>query len=418
MSGSITYIDPTAPSGGNGSLAHPLNDWRLITPGSTQYLQKAGTTYHGVLYLGLQGSASSPIAIGSYGSGAAPVVNGIVDVDANAKNIKISGFSISSPNGAGVAIQNGSSNIELSGNTISNSLAGIWIGNSAGTGINIHDNIIHNSVGEGIGIDSTLASASNPTIINHNTIDGSGSDGINVTTNYAMITNNTIFNNGLSVAGGAGIHLWGGDPVSGRGDFNAITGNIVYNNHDYVFLDGEGILLDRNVSGNTVSNNLAVGNDSAGIAVYDSSYNTISNNTLIGNGTNFNANHPIRAQLWLADDNGMPQHNNFTNNVLIGTSPSTFGAFMDGGSQTGANKFSGNVIEDQAGLLFDINGVVGNISAWNSLLGASDRSSGVPLSAPGSAPYNYTFPAHTTLPVDGATVQLTGWSSTHGLFGT
>ena len=417
MPASITYIDPTAPAGGDGSLAHPLNDWRLITPGSTEYLQKAGTTYTGVIYLNLKGTTSNPITIGSYGSGAAPTVNGIVDVDANAQYLKISGFSISSPNGPGVAIQSGSNHIEVSNNTISNSLAGVWIGNSAGSGINIHDNVIQNSIGMGIGIDTTTATAADPTVINHNTITSSGSDGINVTSNYAVISNNTISNNGLSVGGAAGIHLWGGDPASGRGDYNVITGNIVTDNHDYSFLDGEGILLDRNVTGNTVSNNLAFGNDSAGIASYDNFGNTVSNNTLVGNGTNFAPNHPVRAQLWLADDNGIQQHNTFTNNVLIGTSANTFGAFMDGGSEYGANTFSGNVIEDNPGLLYDINGTVGSISTWNSLLGGSDRSSGVQLNAPGSGAYNYTFPAGTTAQVDGRTVQLAGWSLSEGLFG-
>jgi hypothetical protein len=46
------YIDPSAASNGNGTQASPFNDWNSVSfqRGNT-YLQKAGTTYPGLLNL-------------------------------------------------------------------------------------------------------------------------------------------------------------------------------------------------------------------------------------------------------------------------------------------------------------------------------------------------------------------------------
>lgn len=415
-----TYIDPTASNGGNGSLAHPFNSWGSLLPGSTAYLQKAGTTFNGVAYLDLKGSAGAPITIGSYGAGAAPVIAGILDFDNGAQYITATGFGIISVNGPGIAIQNGANHIEVARMAISNSLAGIWMGNFAGSDNFIHDNTIQGSIGEGIGLDTTTAGAGHETRVIHNTISRSGLDGIEVTTDHAIISGNTVSDSGLSHSGTAGIHLWGGDPANGWGNDNFISGNVLLHNHDATFLDGEGILLDRNVTGNVVSHNLTFGNDSAGIADYDNGGNTITGNTLIGDGVGPVAAHPVRTELWFAEDNGQIEGNVIRDNVALSSAQGGFAVFTDAQSQVSGNSFSGNVYENTAGLVFDTNGTAGygaQIDTWNTALGAQDLASGVLLNAPGTGGTDYTFAANTTRTIDGRSVHLVGWSAAKGLFG-
>lgn len=416
----ITYIDPTASTGGDGSLVHPFNSWGSLTPGSTAYLQKDGTTFDGVAYLDLKGSARAPITIGSYGVGPAPVIAGILDFDNGAQYITASGFRITSANGPGIAIQNGANHITIAKMAISNSLAGIWMGNFAGSDNYIHDNTIQDSIGEGIGLDTSTASSGHETRVIHNTISRSGLDGVEVTTDHAIISGNTISDSGLSHSGTAGIHLWGGDPANGWGNDNTISGNILLHNHDATFLDGEGILLDRNVTGNVISKNLTMGNDGAGIADYDNGGNTITGNTMIGDGVGPIAAHPVRTELWFAEDNGQIEHNVVVDNVALSSAQGGFAVFMDAQSQAAQNTFSGNVYENTAGLVFDTNGTAGyaaQIDTWNTVLGAQDLASGVALNAPGTGSYDTTFAANTYRTIDGRSVHLVGWSAAKGLYG-
>ena len=61
------YVDPTAASPGDGTLANPFNSWASVTwaPGNT-YLQKRGTTYSGVFKLSTGGTQFQRITVGSY----------------------------------------------------------------------------------------------------------------------------------------------------------------------------------------------------------------------------------------------------------------------------------------------------------------------------------------------------------------
>jgi parallel beta-helix repeat protein len=61
------YVDPTATSPGNGTLASPFRSWTSVTwaPGNT-YLQKRRTTYAGVFKLSASGTAAQPIIVGAW----------------------------------------------------------------------------------------------------------------------------------------------------------------------------------------------------------------------------------------------------------------------------------------------------------------------------------------------------------------
>jgi hypothetical protein len=89
------YIDPSAASNGSGTQARPFNSWNSVSiqRGNT-YLQKAGTTYPGVLaFMSLQGTASLPVIIDSYGTGAPPTVTNVVLFD-NSSYITFQDFTV------------------------------------------------------------------------------------------------------------------------------------------------------------------------------------------------------------------------------------------------------------------------------------------------------------------------------------
>lgn len=59
------YIDPSASTNGDGSLASPFNTWASVTWAPNNiYLQKTNTTYKGQVDI----AANGPITVGSYGS--------------------------------------------------------------------------------------------------------------------------------------------------------------------------------------------------------------------------------------------------------------------------------------------------------------------------------------------------------------
>src|ERR1700675_4339656 len=127
------YIDPSAASNGIGTQARPFNSWSSVSfqRGNT-YLQKAGTTYPGFLLLmSVQGTASLPIVIDSYGTGAAPIVTNVVLFD-NSSYITFRDFTVTRvPTYPSVIIRNGSTHITVNNNSITNAAAsGIFLGRS------------------------------------------------------------------------------------------------------------------------------------------------------------------------------------------------------------------------------------------------------------------------------------------------
>jgi hypothetical protein len=78
--GSSFYVDCQAPSGGNGSLAHP---WDTLTQASDaalapgqRLLFKRGTHCRGTLEIQSSGAPGRPVVVGAYGTGALPRVAG------------------------------------------------------------------------------------------------------------------------------------------------------------------------------------------------------------------------------------------------------------------------------------------------------------------------------------------------------
>ena len=173
------YIDPSGTTNGNGTQASPFNSWNSvwIVRGNT-YLQKAGTTYPGLLYItSVQGTASLPVIIDRYGTGAAPVVTNTVSFD-NSSYVTFQNFTVTLVRAyASIAVQSGSTNIRVLNNSITN---GAGSGLFLGSGCNnvIAYNTIHDVAQDGIVVEKTVCTNSTQTLIYRNTIYNTGIHGI------------------------------------------------------------------------------------------------------------------------------------------------------------------------------------------------------------------------------------------------
>jgi parallel beta-helix repeat protein len=418
--GTVVFIDPTAAAGGNGSQAKPYNNWSFGTlQAGTTYLQRAGTVFTGVIHDTTVGSAAAPVVIGAYGAGAAPVIDGSVDFS-GASYAVFAGFHLTSLSYAAVIIQQGSTHIDVASNAITGSAQGIWIGNQAGGGNWVRDNTVVGSAGAGILVASTLSSQAAPTVISHNLVSGSGNDGIQVASDYITVSGNRLSGNGLQAPGSSGIHVFASSATSGGGQHDRIIGNVSVYNQDRQLQDGNGILLDQWTGHNVVSGNFAMGNDGAGIAVYDSTGNVIRDNVLTGNGLDPAHTHSIHADLVLNQVLGLTTHNAVLDNTVLSERADGEAVFVAAAPAQAANAFRGNVLENLAGPgIYDLAGTIGaDLHVWNGN-GAADQFSGVTISTPASGmAYAYAFSGQKALHLDGHLVHLTGWTPSGGLFGT
>jgi parallel beta-helix repeat protein len=421
MTPATIYIDPDAPAGGDGSIAAPFNSWNVgALQAGTRYLQRAGTTASGLIAVTTAATAALPIVIGAYGSGKAPMFDGMVDFS-GASHVTLTGFTLTSASGAAVIIQQGSSNIEVSGNSIVNANAGVWIGNGMGSHIAILHNTISGAAGNGIAVSGPSISAQPDIAIARNIISGSGADGIQISSNGIEVSGNSISASGLSTTGASGIQVYAGSATAGVGQGNIITGNVLVGNRDATGQDGNGVLLDQWTSGNQVSENFASGNDGAGIVLYDSGANTVTGNVVGDNAADSGGTHRIHADLSLYDTVGLTSRNAFSANVVLSFKAGGVAVSVTAQSMKAGNSFAGDVMENAAGGdVFDAGGRLGaNASQWNRIMAAADHFSGVPLSPPAQGEsFAYRFAARTYVALDGHTVHLVGWSAAIGLAGS
>jgi len=68
FSQTTVYVDPTAGSGGDGSIESPFDSWEDVSfSNGNTYLQKRGTTYHMPTYINIDGITN--VHVGAYGTG-------------------------------------------------------------------------------------------------------------------------------------------------------------------------------------------------------------------------------------------------------------------------------------------------------------------------------------------------------------
>jgi len=328
------YFDPSATLNGIGTQARPFNTWKSVSfqPGNT-YLQRAGTTYPGLLALfSVQGTASQPVTIDSYGTGAPPIVTNVVLFD-NSSYIIFRNFTVTTVSSyPSIVLRNGSTHITVNNNSITNAAAsGIFL---MGNGCNnvIANNTIHDVAADVIDVNQVVCTNKSQILIYGNTIYNAGIHGIELDGSFLIIDYNVIHDSGRTSAGTSGIHIFGGgfqnSQPDGMGNNNLVLNNVVYHAHEPLYHDGNGIQCDSYTHNNQIYNNLIFGNDGMGINLYDSKNNQVHDNTLFGNVVNTigkyfdprwnitNGTSAAHAHTANASTN-----NNFTYNVIIPSLP-------------------------------------------------------------------------------------------------
>ncbi|BDG73470.1 right-handed parallel beta-helix repeat-containing protein [Roseomonas fluvialis] len=382
------YIDTSASRSGDGSLGSPFNTWGGWTlQADTSYLFKAGTVFNGVVVVQGQGTEAAPIVVGSYGSGAPPVIQGSISVE-NAAYVTIADLTIRNSEYAGVAVQGGSRDITILNNTIQNTGTGVWFGSDTGGGNLLQGNLIEGNRVNGVAF-NRLDHSADPTRVVDNVIRDNGSHGIEIHANGISVENNTVSGNGRTIPGSTGIHIYGGvaeiyggEGADGFGFGNVVRGNRVFDNREAssAAFDGNGIQADTYTGNNRIEQNIVYGNDGAGIIAYDSSSNVITGNTISGNGLNRagNPNRPL-GEIILNTDIGKQPLNDLTrgnvvqNNSVTTNDPDVAAFYMDGPTADNGNVFGGNTVERLAGgnvyVVGSQYGTVGsNLSLWNTSL--------------------------------------------------
>ena len=422
MANTVVYIDPTAAAGGNGSIELPLRSWLEVNwQAGVTYLQKAGTVFAGSFDVSADGSATSPIVMGTYGSGDAPVINGSVVFD-GAQYVTLTGLTLQNSSHAAIAITNGSHNITVSDSYINNNAAGIWFSSTAGHDNRIVDNLISDNRQNGISFEGTPGQAGQENIIAGNTVQLNGWHGIDVYANNVVVENNIVFANGGVIAGASGIHVHANSLAQGLGQNNVIRGNVAYGNLDRGGDDGIGILLDHYTGNNLVENNLAFANDGVGIGVYASFENVIRGNTMFGNVLDRSNTHTLHSEFAIntnaALGRGLSHGNVVEGNVALAYDTNNVAVFVDAESAIGETTSQGNIWQNPLGGNVYIWGQSAGRSEtqWNALNGgASDHFSGVPLASAPVGSLEHLFQSDFGLPFDGRVAAIIGWDNSVGL---
>jgi parallel beta-helix repeat protein len=420
LRGPVVYIDPTASSAGNGSLTRPFNSWsdvQVFVPGTT-YLQRAGTTDNEALTIANSGTATDPVVVGSYGRGAQPIISQGINVYA-AQYVDICG--ISSTN---VVVMAACGNILFHGNTVSQSSGlGIWVGSASTGGIQIDGNIVKNNGYDGIGVDHTNTTAQDQIYVTNNFAINNGAHGIELSTDYVTVKDNIFVRNGVAMSGTSDIHTFAAGPSDDAGNYNTITGNVTLDEVDTQAQDGNGIELDQWTHGNTVSNNLSLNNDGAGIVLYDSGANTIVGNITHNNGLDPGHTHSYRGELVLNAANNLTTDNMIAENVFLSDqsgSPAVNIENIGTPPALSGNKFAKNVYQNSSEeSIFDIDGAWGtSLNFWNSTMDAADTLRKVPVADPGTKVCcDYVFPPNTIWTINNLRYEISGWSGLEGLVG-
>jgi parallel beta-helix repeat protein len=227
---------------------------------------------------------------------------------------------------------------------------GFDISDGAGPGLLISGNLIEDSATHGISV-SVNGTASQPNVITGNTIRRSGHHGMEIRGSWWQIERNTVSASGQSIAGTSGIHLYSAAATEDSGDHNLVRYNLSFNNADTGASDGNGIQVDHWCDNNTVSFNLAWGNDGAGINVYEAQNNLVFGNTVRGNGLDPGGSHGALGEIIVgaAADNNRTAGNQVFDNIAVATRANVPAIYVDGRAYGSANTVGPNLLQNTAG---------------------------------------------------------------------
>ena len=323
-----TQYDPAGLSctGGGASYYVTIADVNAATfSANDSILFKKGETWTAAITFPSSGSEGSPITIGTYGSGAQPVIDA-TGLDwaflANGKSYLIfDGFDVRGGDATytPVFIYSSSNNNIIRNNTVrhatgSSPYPAVFIYNSSN---NVVDNNVVDNVYKGIGATRSSVGTADGNTISNNTVTGSvdyaivvnGDDvGFAGATN-TIVEHNTAYNNK------------GTDDRAAIGAFNPGAGtifryNLAYNNgdatHQYTgfWVDGDG-----NEAATTFSYNIAYGNSKEGFAATGNAAHAFYNNTSYHNAVNYDA-----AEINLFTATEAPQGYLIKNNIFVASS--------------------------------------------------------------------------------------------------
>jgi len=319
----VFHVDPGAPAGGDGSEASPFNSvFAVALQAGDTLLLKGGTEVAGFL-VGAQGTADSPITIGSYGTGPARIL-GTMALD-GARHVTLENLEIVGGAGYGVMLTGGASDCTVRNCEISEGLGGVLLQGAGLLSNAVLDCDVHDNDYAGIAFNGAVAGEGQEITIAGNTIWRNGQQGILLHASWVVVDGNTVVNNGLSgLPGMSAIHVVGTSPDDDAGKHNTITDNVVAYQRDGSSLDGNGIMLDHWSNGAVVSGNHVFGNDGVGISVLSSGGNTITGNIVHDNMVDAGGTHVVaKAEIFVGETTlapGLTVDNIITGNTAVANS--------------------------------------------------------------------------------------------------
>jgi parallel beta-helix repeat protein len=449
---STFYIDPSAASNGTGTQAAPYNTWAglIFQPGST-YLQNAGTTYNAQLSIvhNNTGSSGAPIVLGSYGTGAMPIIHNLYVED-------ISWFTfnnLSFPFGVNAIPV---AHVTFTNNDFSNPSFNTGFGfylSGSGTFITVSNNTFHDTLNDCVTLHTTNNASGNGTQFLNNTVYNCGMYGITIWTSWATVSGNIVHTTGLipqAAGGGSAVHnyngCFGSDPCGTEGHNNLITRNMVFDAHDPKG-DGNGIQSDQMTQNNTITQNLSFANDGEGLSLYDSANNVVSQNVFFNNGLDRTLSHTLRGNITVDASTrffGTYGNSIVNNTVIVSDIGATAGMLGTGpfgfevSQPAGINSYGGNKLlkanSDPSMHIYSWWNAPpyaptqgDNAAFWNGnsnpnrVHTASDVFGSVTITSTVGAPaMDFILPTAYQIPVlnNGATIKLYGWRADNGLYGT
>lgn len=311
------YVSPAGNDSASGTS--PSTAWRtlqrvtsaVLLPG-TRVLLEGGQRFAGSLKLDFKdgGRAAEPVVIGSYGGGEATIVSGgappITVYDTGGVQIQdlrltalaghkvAEGINIYSDLPAGhrenrVVIDNVYSTGFVDGIAIGAANPGAGFSNVQISNCDVRDNL-----DDGILTYGPTFNAKSPTYANSavhvshviaannpgNPLDKSQNTGNGIvlgSVEDGSVTESTAYDNGGkggSVAGPAGIWTYDSTHIE-------IAHDLSYGNKTANRIDGDGFVLDQNVSNSVLEDNISYGNEGAGYLVYSKQHNTAQRNNVV-----------------------------------------------------------------------------------------------------------------------------------------
>jgi parallel beta-helix repeat protein len=349
--------------------------WFALQPGD-EVVVHAGTYHDGVIITS-HGTAGRPITV--RGDGAAILQSSVVLEGAS--NVVVRGLTIRGAEYPAFVIRHGARDDTVADSTVENSGMGIWIGDGAGGGHRLLNNVLHDNRTHGLAIDVVNAPAGHETLISGNRIYNNVMHGMEINGNRYIIEHNTVWDNGVKLSGTSGIHVVAKDAHQGTGQFNVIRYNTVSREHETDGQDGNGIQLDQWCDNNQIYFNVVFENDGAGIVLFDAANNLVVNNTLYDNMHDSGGHHAYKGDLVIASDFTKNTNHAFgnvvRNNLIYTERAAVVPIYVDGFAAKNTKEVGNNLLyhADPNGGLYFWGGLKGrNIASWNALKpGAPDR---------------------------------------------